>query len=546
MRTLRASSVYPLVLAIAITATIGARPAVADPAVSGYPLVMAATGDSITQAAGADGVSAADQPARSWSTGTDVQSHFARIGVAAPTAQTFNDARSGAAMRSLASQMATVNTRGATYVTVLMGGNDACTPTEGSMTPVAEFAGQFQSAMDTLVAGSPTARVFVASVPDPYRLWEIFHADPNAVAVWTTYGICQSMLANPQSLDQADVDRRARVRQRVIDYNAELQRVCALYLRCRFDGNAVFNTPFDPADVTADYFHPSTQGQNRLASVTWPRTFDFSEGTPPVTTASATPDATGYTVTLSATDNVGVAGIETRLGAAAWVRYTGSLSVAFGHTLTYRGIDVNGNSEATATFAPVVQPVTLSAPASGPAGVVSLTWTASATAATHAVTYDVMRRPAGTAGFAAVASVSGLAYDDTPAADGTYEYTVRAVVGAATSVDSNVVSGLSDRTPPSASQLSAATGVTTGTVDLSWTAATDGGTGVSGYTVRWVQTNTCPAASAAAYPNALVLGNVTSVTIGGLASRRHCFYVSATDVAGNVGSTSNIAQARAR
>ena len=78
------------------------------------------------------------------------------------------------------------------------------------------------------------------------------------------------MLANPWSNSSADVARRARVRQRNIDYNTVLGQVCATYTLCRFDSNAVFNTAFVRSDVTTrDYFHPSVNGQAKLAAITW-------------------------------------------------------------------------------------------------------------------------------------------------------------------------------------------------------------------------------------------------------------------------------------
>ena len=69
---------------------------------------------------------------------------------------------------------------------------------------------------------------------------------------------------------QADVDRRAFVRQRDIDFNGALADVCSRYSQCRFDGNAVFNTTFTVSDVsTRDYFHPSLSGQAKLAAGSW-------------------------------------------------------------------------------------------------------------------------------------------------------------------------------------------------------------------------------------------------------------------------------------
>ncbi len=138
------------------------------------------------------------------------------------------------------------------------------------MTSVENFRAQFQSAMQTLTTGSPNARIYVASIPNIYNLWAILKDSSSARATWSFLGICQSMLANPLSTNQTDVSRRERVRQRNIDFNTQLQQVCALYPQCRFDNNAVFNTTFVRTDVsTRDYFHPSIAGQAKLANVTW-------------------------------------------------------------------------------------------------------------------------------------------------------------------------------------------------------------------------------------------------------------------------------------
>jgi hypothetical protein len=85
------------------------------------------------------------------------------------------------------------------------------------------------------------------------------------------------MLANPTSTAQADIDRRDRVRQRVIDFNTQLAEACAAYgANCRFDGNAVFNYPFTLNQVSAwDYFHPNTSGQTVLASISYAAGFTW-------------------------------------------------------------------------------------------------------------------------------------------------------------------------------------------------------------------------------------------------------------------------------
>jgi len=222
-----------------------------------YPDAMASTGDSITRAYNT-GSAYSDNPAGSWSTGTAI------------SGKNFNDAKSGARMVDLNGQMSTVASQQVGYVTVLMGGNDICTSSLSTMTPVADFTAQFSAAMTTITASSPSTLVYVASIPSVTRLWTIFKNNGTARFVWAIFGVCQSMLKNPLSTAAADVARRAAVEQRERDFNSALSTVCATYSECRFDGNAVFNFAFGTADIsTRDYFHPSLTGQKDIAAVTW-------------------------------------------------------------------------------------------------------------------------------------------------------------------------------------------------------------------------------------------------------------------------------------
>jgi lysophospholipase L1-like esterase len=243
-----------------------------------YPSSMASTGDSITRAFNTSWFPFIDNPAASWSTGTStsVNSQYLRLRSLNPGigGHNLNDARSGAKMVDLAGQMRTAVSQRVEYVTVLMGGNDLCTSTVGGMTSVATFQAQFASALQTVTNGLPNARIFVASVPNAYRLWELFKNNSSARLTWSLFGVCQSLLANPLSTSAADVARRQQVYQRNVDFNTVLAQTCALYLQCGFDNNAVFNTAFSTADVSSrDYFHPSVSGQARLASVTWAASF---------------------------------------------------------------------------------------------------------------------------------------------------------------------------------------------------------------------------------------------------------------------------------
>ncbi len=255
-----------LALVASFTLTASASPA--------YPRSMASTGDSITRAYNTGLFPYVDNPAASWSTGTNstVRSHYTRLLALQPliSGHAFNDAKSGAKMIDLAGQMTTVAGQHVDYVTVLMGGNDVCTSSESTMTTVTNFRAQFTNAMNVITTSSPTTLVYVASIPNIYQLWSVLHTSSSARSVWSLFSVCQSMLKNASSTAQADVDRRARVLQRDVDFNTALQEICALYTQCRFDGNAVFNTAVVASDITTrDYFHPSVSGQAKLASVTW-------------------------------------------------------------------------------------------------------------------------------------------------------------------------------------------------------------------------------------------------------------------------------------
>ena len=243
------------------------------------PNSMAVLGDSISRAFNACSAFG-ECPASVWSTGTDigVDSHYTRLLALNPSiaGNAHNDAVSGATMANLNGQAANAVSQNVDYVTIEMGGNDGCKNTEAQMTSVATYQSQFQQAMTTLNAGLPNAHILVASVPDLVQLWVVGKDVAAARSVWSLAAICQTVTANPLSVAQADVDRRARVRQRVIDYNTALATVCAQFVNCRFDQNAVFNSGFALSDVSSiDYFHPSYAGQTGLALLTYGAGWDW-------------------------------------------------------------------------------------------------------------------------------------------------------------------------------------------------------------------------------------------------------------------------------
>lgn len=264
-----------LVAALALGAATLVSPASATPtqqaAPPPLPSSIAAIGDSITQAVDVC-CWYGDHPANAWSTGgailDGVASHYERIRAAHPAIHrnNHNNAVAGARMSAGPGQAQQAVTQGAQYVTILLGANDVCTSSPSTMTPIEEFRAQLQQTLQTLDAGLPPgARVFVASIPDIHRLWEIYHTDWRAQLVWALADICQSMLAP----NRTPADRQL-VRERNIAFNDVLEQECAQYANCRFDGGAAFDLQFQRSDVSRlDFFHPSLVGQARLAQVTW-------------------------------------------------------------------------------------------------------------------------------------------------------------------------------------------------------------------------------------------------------------------------------------
>ncbi|HEX6128707.1 MAG TPA: PKD domain-containing protein [Candidatus Limnocylindria bacterium] len=345
-----------------------------------YPASMAAVGDSITQAASTGGSLGADYPENSWATGTNatVNSHYQRLLALNPaiSGAAYNLSVSGAKMADLQGQMQQAVALQPDYLTVLIGGNDICTDTEAQMTSVADFRAQFQAAMATISAGSGDTNVYVVSIPRVLGLWELFRNNWWARFIWSVGDICQSLLANPTSTQTADVERRARVAQRNIDFNQVLFEVCSAAPRCLWDGWAAYGTEFTTSDVSGDYFHPSIAGQAKLASVSWAIGYWSAPPPPPPPPNQPPTAAFAFSCTdLSCTfDGSASTDADGTIVSYAW-DFDGDGTAsgpASAHTFSTAGtwdvtLSVTDDDGAPAS---VTHPVTVTAPA--PAGTVSL------------------------------------------------------------------------------------------------------------------------------------------------------------------------------
>ncbi|MER8047858.1 SGNH/GDSL hydrolase family protein [Streptomyces sp. NPDC094032] len=237
------------------------------------PGSVAAVGDSITRAFDACTV-LSDCPEASWATGTDAGVNSLALRLLGPEGvpgRSWNLARTGALMAELPEQMAAAAAERPELVTVMMGANDACRARPELMTPVEDFRASFTTALGRLRAGAPKAQVYVSSVPDLKRLWATGRVSPLGRQVWSL-GVCGAMLADPEDLGPAAEDRRNRVRDRVVAYNRVLKEVCAKDARCRYDDGAVFGFRFEGGQLSPwDWFHPSRDGQARLAEIAYRR-----------------------------------------------------------------------------------------------------------------------------------------------------------------------------------------------------------------------------------------------------------------------------------
>jgi lysophospholipase L1-like esterase len=235
------------------------------------PTSMASTGDSITGAFDVGWCCLLSAPRNSWSTGTAnaLGSQYERLLAAQPriSGHADNFARVGAKMADLDAQLAAAAALHVQYVTVLIGANDLCTRSVGSMTPTSTFAAQFTSAVRHFTTADPGAHLFVSSIPDIYRLWSALHSNPRARLTWRLFSICPSVLG-PHS---TKVQRQQVQAQESAD-NAALATACTTRFAavCRWDNYATFHVHFGTKSVSAvDFFHPSIAGQKALAATTW-------------------------------------------------------------------------------------------------------------------------------------------------------------------------------------------------------------------------------------------------------------------------------------
>ena len=263
---------FAAAILMALVAASAASPATHN---DGPPTSIAALGDSITAAACANGVSCADAPSDSWSTGTNpaVQSHLLRLQAIwknhRPVRAVNLASDADITMANLAGQARQARNFRANYVTIEIGENDLC----GS-TPIATFRSELKRGLDVLASGDahgPATKILLLSIENIVAHWRVLHDDPVARKTFETgYSLDCALGDQVPKTWLAQTERRNRA------LNAVEAQVCSTVPYCLYDGGTYYHLPLRAAYFsTADYQHLSLAGQRALAAAEWKAALKF-------------------------------------------------------------------------------------------------------------------------------------------------------------------------------------------------------------------------------------------------------------------------------
>jgi fibronectin type 3 domain-containing protein len=311
---------------------------------------------------------------------------------------------------------------------------------------------------------------------------------------------------------------------------------------------------------TLNNFVAVTLSGSTTGSYYCPTGLDSTDTTPPTATITAPTNGSSVqgssvAVSATATDNVGVVGVQFKLDGSnlgsedttspysvTWNTTTGSDGA---HSLTATSRDNATNSTTSSAVSVTVDNNAPSVPSGlsgSPVGgsQANLTWTASSD--TVGVTgYDVARC---TGAWCTPTTVVGTpttnSYSNTGLSDVTeYRYAVRAkdAIGNASSYSTVSTVTTLDGTAPSTPTAPTATAVSTSQINLSWTASTDN-VGVSTYSVE-----RCTGAACSSFAALVTQAGTTYNNTGLSSGTTYRYRVRATDAAGNNSAYSAIFEA---
>lgn len=233
---------------------------------SGDSFVIGSLGDSVTTANNARGWG--NNEGTNWSTGHidryGVKSHFQRLkNTLASEVKAVNVAESGATSRDIDLQVEALLEDNPDYVTLLVGGNDACSWSSQYERDLETYKRRIESAIVKLIDHNFAVKILLVSVPDMYHLWQLGRSDCGWI--WDLSGACPDLLSS-----SATENERSSFVRRLQDINNTLAELAQKYPNHVKHDASVAEYKFKKDDISRkDCFHPSLKGQSKLAEVTW-------------------------------------------------------------------------------------------------------------------------------------------------------------------------------------------------------------------------------------------------------------------------------------
>lgn len=211
----------------------------------------AALGDSTTTAFNSK--EAWNNPAYSWATGEEIESHLKRLRKVFPDREivSLNIAFPGMREADLERQVDIATTRRVDYATILMGSNDLC-----HKTPVDEYKAGVEKAVNRLIHHNPKIKILISSIPDivqSRRVEKPESCDP----IWK------------KVMEMCDVSDEERFYKAWGDMNLFLEKLAIKNEQVKFS-DAIMTTELTTESISEiDCFHPSLLSQERIAELTW-------------------------------------------------------------------------------------------------------------------------------------------------------------------------------------------------------------------------------------------------------------------------------------
>jgi len=221
-------------------------------------LNMLVLGDSISQ--GTDSVGIGLFPEYSWATGSKLDSHLEKLKKLGYEVDAFNVSVPGAHSSALGAEMLLAPPFAPDYVLIEIGANDLCEETLQDDT-----VGNVASVLHTLVSANSKVQIVLAAIPRLSEVYESKKSSRDCLLTWSVMPLCRAFLSPDLSAAQRAVNQ-----VKVDAVNQGLKELADHFGPTVHFVDEVGEKQVRPEDVSdVDCFHPSAQGQQRLANATF-------------------------------------------------------------------------------------------------------------------------------------------------------------------------------------------------------------------------------------------------------------------------------------